>query len=152
MAALILPIQQQLTSLDQRFATMISSLTTKVDDLSRSSAAQSNDLTGLATQLSEMDKALVDHKAIVDSEFVVMDSRIVAIPSHTSDAQVTKSSRATLSAFEKSAKKRLSDHDTDRSEHQTTPKLNPFRRETGVKYFILGSLFFRPSVKAQVWG
>ena len=27
-----------------------------------------------------------------------------------------------------------------RSEHQTTPKLNPFRRETGVNYFILSSV------------
>ena len=105
------PIQHALSAMDCRLTDLSTSITSRLDTLERQCSDHDDSLTALTARVTSFDVSLSDYKAIVDAEFVVMDSRITAIPTPNLDAcSLSKSGRASLSAFEKSVKKRLSDH------------------------------------------
>ena len=104
------PIQQALSDFDQQLRDLSQSITSRMDSLERRQAGQEDALSALTARMSSFESSLAEHRTLVDSEFVVMDSRIAAIPIPPPDVPLSKSGRASLTAFEKSVKKRLSDH------------------------------------------
>jgi len=89
--AVVRPLEQAMAALDLRLSTTTTSLISKMDDLDRRCSVQGDELAAMMARLASLDTSLSEHKAIVDSEFVAMDSRITAIPSHSSDVPLGKS-------------------------------------------------------------
>ena len=131
----VLPLHRLITDLDARISGMVTMMSTRVDTLDRHCSANRDGITALTARMDSFDVSLSEHRALVDSEFVVMDSRIASIPSLPPDVPLSKSGRASLSAFEKSAKKRLSDHaakladDLHRKKSSPKPALRPCKED-----------------------
>ena len=110
LATKLLPIQQAVSDMDHQLNELSSLLASRVDALERRYSDHEDVLASLTARVSSLEVSLSEHRTVVDAEFVAMNSRIVAIPTRTGEVPLSKSGRASLSALEKSAKKRLTDH------------------------------------------
>lgn len=120
------PLQQSVTDMDLRLQAFITSVGLRLDALGASISDHRDSMALLSTQYQGLDARLTEHQGLIDSEFVTMDARLTTLASSTpGTVSLSKSARASLSALEKSAKQRLTDHATKlahglRRKHEVT--------------------------------